>query len=381
MILRPSLMASVASAALLALLQPAVSGSAEAGSVSNGNKNSVTLSGQVNRAVLFADDGRDSEVFQVDNDASSSRFRIVAKGAVNESVSAGAMIEAQIESNSTASITIDDSIVGGAGDRGVGTGSFGERHVVAYFEHKQFGRLSLGQTDTASNGTSEIDLSGTAMAGYSDISTFSGAVKFRNEATGVFTAKTPGTVFSNMDGLSRDDILRYDTPTFGGFKLSASHVAGGAVDVAARYAGKFDGHRISAGVAFADNSSISTTVDSQINGSISIRHDSGLNGTVAAGVRDQKGAARDDATFWYAKLGYAANLNSLGPSSFSLDYMQADDIAANGDDAETFGVQAVQSIAAAGTEIYVGFRHHALDNATTNFEDIFSVLAGARIKF
>ena len=44
---------------------------------------------------------------------------------------------------------------------------------------------------------------------------------------------------SNFDGLSRTDVLRYDTPTFMGFSLSGSLVGDGATEWGAKYAGKF----------------------------------------------------------------------------------------------------------------------------------------------
>ena len=40
----------------------------------------VTLSGQINRAINVVDDGKDTDAFFVDNDASNSRFRLVAEG-------------------------------------------------------------------------------------------------------------------------------------------------------------------------------------------------------------------------------------------------------------------------------------------------------------
>jgi len=41
-----------------------------------------------------------------------------------------------------------------------GPNNFTERKLEIYFDSKRLGRLWLGQGDTASNGTSEVDLSG-----------------------------------------------------------------------------------------------------------------------------------------------------------------------------------------------------------------------------
>ena len=44
----------------------------------------LSISGQVNRGVLFADNGDDSEVFHVDNDNSSTRIRFIGQGQLTE---------------------------------------------------------------------------------------------------------------------------------------------------------------------------------------------------------------------------------------------------------------------------------------------------------
>ena len=41
----------------------------------------------------------------------------------------------------------------------------------------------------------------------------------------------------------------------------------------------------------------------------------------------------------------------------------------------------VQNFDKIGTEFYLGARNHELDRAGSNFDDIFAVLGGARVKF
>ena len=69
-----------------------VAPSTMAAEVSSGGDVSLTLSGQVNRALLWADDGANSRVFHVDNDNSSTRFRLVGNGSLNQNVDVGAQI-------------------------------------------------------------------------------------------------------------------------------------------------------------------------------------------------------------------------------------------------------------------------------------------------
>jgi predicted porin len=238
----------------------------------------LSLSGQVNRGVLYVDNGGDREVFHVDNDNSSTRVRFIGRGRLNEDVSIGSQIEVEFESNSTDAIRIDQ-------DSAAGPNSFTERKLELYGDSKRFGRLWLGQGDTASNGTSEVDLSGTSVIAYSDINDMSGGIAFQD---GGVLGPRISQVFSNFDGLSRDDRLRYDTPNFGGFTASASAVDGDAYDVAARFAGEVGDTKIAAAIGYADGGS-RTSFDDQINGSLSLLTPYGISLTAAAGLRDAHG--------------------------------------------------------------------------------------------
>ena len=329
----------------------------------------LTVSGQVNRGVLITDDGDESDIFHVDNDNSSTRVRFVGKGRVSDDFSIGTQMEVQFESNSTANVNQNNK-------RGVGNDNFTQRKLELYLDSKSLGRLWVGQGDTTSNGTSEVDLSGTSVVGYSGISDMAGGILFRNSDTGELTDISIGDAFSNFDGLSRDDRLRYDTPDFSGFKGSVSAIADDRWDVAGRYKGEFGPVKAVAAIAYSDPQS--SSVDGQINGSGSILHDSGVNLTIAAGAADRDDR---DPEFWYIKLGYLAKLNELGKTAFAIDYTEADDIDSANDEFKAYGLFAVQNLDDYGTEFYLGLRNHELDSPGTPTDDIFALLAGARVKF
>jgi predicted porin len=364
-----ALAVGLAAAALAGTVAPGM-----AAEVSSGNDSvSLTLSGQINRGLLYADDGANTALLNVDNDNSSTRVRFVGVGNYDDEISIGTVIEVQFESNSTANIKIDGSAPGGSDH-------FTERKLELYFDHKRYGRIWLGQGDTASNGTSEVDLSGTSVINYSGIADMAGGIEFGGFGIG----PQINQVFSNFDGLSRDDRIRYDTPNFGGFSLAASYADSRKSDVALRFAGDIGGGlKLAGAIAYAING----VVDSQINGSASLLHDSGFNVTGAAGVRDiQSGAVNPnrDPFFWYAKLGYIWG-GGIGNTAFAIDYTVAeeieDDLAATGDELTSYGIFAVQKIDKIGTELYFGVRNHELDRVGQNFDDVFAVLGGARIKF
>ncbi|MEP5758369.1 MAG: porin [Litoreibacter sp.] len=332
----------------------------------------LKFSGQVNRGVLLTDDGDQTDAFFVDNDNSSTRFRFTGDGDFGDGWSAGVNIEIQAESNSTATVNQITSNTNGSD-------FLTERKLEFYFANDAYGRLTLGQGDTASNGTSEVDLSSTAIVAYSSVSDLAGGILFRQE-DGTLSTVNIGSAFSNLDGLSRQDRIRYDTPTFGGFVASVSAGSDGLYDVALRYDGDHGDFRVGSAIAY----SINPSDDETVNGSVSVLHKTtGLSLTVAAGTRDQ-GDSTDlrDSSFGYIKAGYQTNgITSLGKTSFSVDYGQYDDFSGVDDEATSYGLAAVQHIDRISTDLYFGIRNYELDRPGTEFEDVLAVLAGARLKF
>jgi predicted porin/cell division protein FtsB len=246
-----------------------------------GDKVSVQLYGQVNRAFLAADDGDSSDYYFVDNDNSSTRLGLLGEAKVNDDLTIGTRMEFEYQSNASNEVNQDDKNPdGGDGD------GFDDRWLDVQFTSKRFGKLYLGKGSTASDGTSEVDLSGTDVVGYSSIGDMAGGILFYDDDTNARSATNIGGVFSNFDGLSRRNRIRYDSPEFWGFTLSGSLPSDGG-DVALRYAAKWgEDWKFAAAAAYADPQATSDTVASQYNGSASILHSSGINFTVAGGSQD-----------------------------------------------------------------------------------------------
>ena len=339
----------------------------------------LAISGQVNRGMLYAHDGGDGEFFHVDNDNSSTRFRLVGKARFDEEFSVGTQIEVQLESNSSANVSQ-------LSDRNADGNDFlSQRLLELYLDSETAGRLWLGQGKTASDGTAEVDLSSTTVIGSSDIQDLAGGILFRQTDAGVgVTPVSPaspaiGDVFDNLDGLSRDDRLRYDTPKLYGFQLSSSAIADGRYDVALRYSRKIADVKLASAFAFANQTDDSNIVD----GSISAVHTpTGISLTYAQGSRwDHTNSARNARTFLYTKLGWQWPIFPFGKTAISGDYYAGTDIGENGDFAQAWGLQFVQNIDKIATELYIGYRNFAYDEDDRNFDDIDVVLTGARIKF
>jgi len=337
----------------------------------------LELSGQINRAIVYADDETDSSTSFVDNDNSSSRFRIIGKHKM-DSLTFGTQIELELESNASNTVVIGQ-------DSPENDFSLKERKIE-FFMDTAAGRIWLGQGDTASNGTSEKDLSGTSMATYSEVQAWGGNMTLRQ-------SNNPGTeeepngikvkdVMSNFDGFSRRDRLRYDTPKFGGLMLSASVMDGEAFDVAAHFDRKFGDNRIKAALAYGDPGDRFGDYDYQLNGSLSFLHSSGFNVTLQAGTReidDDNDTTDDNPIGYWGKLGY-----KFGNAAVSLDYGFYEDFLGGNDssEAQVFGAFFVYKLKPLATEMYVGYRGYMLDDiGNTEYDDINMLIAGARVKF
>lgn len=335
----------------------------------------LRIYGQVNRGVLYANDGHAQEFFNVDNDHSSTRLGLVGEAKPREDLTVGAKIEVQMESNSSAAVNQAQNAPGG----GV---TFTERKLEVYAKSDRFGTIAAGQGSTASDGTAESDLSGTGVAGRVNFGELGGGLSFATSGTGAIAGNpTVGTVFSDMDGLSRNDRLRYDTPNFHGLSLATSWIDGGQWDAGARYSRDFAGNKFAAGVGYANPSGASATISDQVSASASFLLGSGWNVSVSAGQRGLKAAGRSEPDFVYGKVGYRATWSPLGRSNFAVDYGQVNDLVLNGDEAEMYGAQFVQNLDGFGLELYLSYRNYSLERTGANFDDIDVALGGARVKF
>ena len=326
------------------------------------------ISGQINRAILGGDNGNDSDVKFVDNDNSSTRFRFTGSNDFDEAWKVGIVWEVQMESNSSADDGID---IGQNGD--VGGASFTERKIEFYVDHKKLGKISLGQGDTASNSTAEVDLSGTDVVNYSSIADMAGGFSFRDNDDNVVAFI--GDVFSNYDGLSRRDRIRYDSPTFAGFFASGSYMNGQTWDVALRSAHEWQGFgKLAAAIGYVPGDNQRDPYK-QFDGSISFLHNSGLNLTFSHGMRDFDGGGRDDAKNYYVKLGY-----QIGKWALSVDYTYSENVAQDDDEAKSVGASAVWNVWDS-VQFYGSYRWHELDRDNVSTDDVNAVMIGGRVKF
>lgn len=342
----------------------------------SGSKNvRLAISGQINRGVLIADDGDDTNIYNVDNGNSSTRFRFIGEADMGK-WTAGTRFEAQFKSNPSDEVNQNNESI---------SAELSERWMEFNIGHASYGKLSVGQGDTASNNTSEVDLSGTDVVGYSSIADMAGGQLFYDDNTNALSATSIGDVSSNLDGLSRDDRVRYDTPTYFGFSAATSYASKDKWDAAAFHSGKYGDFKVGGAVAYSQPRG--STKD-RVNGSASVLHSSGFNATVSGGRQGVKSDDRDPWTM-YGKFGYLVDwqkhnvpmMAKVGKTALAVDYQRAEDLSVKNDKFDTVGGFIVQKVDDWAADLYVGFRWHKLDRDNTDFNDVFATLVGGRFKF
>ncbi|MBT5675324.1 MAG: porin [Rhodospirillaceae bacterium] len=352
----------------------AASGSSKSIIHSGKKDTELSISGQVNRMVFYADNGDQARWFHADNDRSSTRLRFVGKSKLDDVWSAGSNIEVQFESNSTGDVTIDQNTATAASN------SFTERKLELWFSNKDLGKLTFGQGPSASDGSVEEDLSGTGVisaAGFADLGT---SLLFRVSGTGgTSSGVTVGSLFSDQDGLSRDDRLRYDTPTFAGTKLSTSWVDGDEWDVAARYGREFDGTEVALAASYWDAAPTSQKTGFGLSASVKAPFGTSLTGSYSS--EDLEAAGRDDEEFWYVKLGHDFKMNDLGGTAVSVNYAETQDQGANNREGSFYSLAAVQKVSKISADLYAIIGVYDADLPGVQTEDITIGGFGARVKF
>ena len=235
---------------------------------------SLTVSGHVDRALLWYDDGSMRGFRTVDNNNSSSRFRLQGNAQVAPGLIAGYYIEFEFtDANSFGVDQIDarragPPIAGAAGTaqpNGHGNSPFviGIRQSHWYLKSDTLGTLSVGRLNNASKDMVVTDLGGIGIIANGDLR-LNGSEMFMRRAgttgreglcanglgctsTLRWSALTPGIDSFRIDG------VRYDSPTLMGFTLSAAIGDDVRWDVALRFAQSWNGIKVAAAAGYLED--------------------------------------------------------------------------------------------------------------------------------
>jgi len=275
-------------------------------------------SGQVSRMVVAPDAAVGDEIQHLDIGFSGSRFRFTGSEEMANGMTVGFKYEIQARRGAPEDgANLDDG------------GDNQENRLQDVFFKGDFGQISIGRGDGAGNGATEVDLSGTVLASPSSMDSNWGNFKITpdTDADPVDSnAQAWSSVYTMFDANSRENRVRYDSPSFNGVSFAVSTNQGNANELAVRYKGAIGDHKFGAAYytgSDADNTTGNTTATTVITdgedisgGSASLLLNNGFNFTVAISEKDvgTAGATRE-ATFF--KVGYKA-----GKHAFTID--QAD---------------------------------------------------------
>ena len=324
----------------------------------------MTVSGQINRAVMTTDNGEKTETYFVDNTNSSTRFRFSATGQITDTILAGALLEMEFESNPSSSISRANPQI---------SSELQERKAEIFFKGP-FGEVYLGQGDGAANGITHKDLSGTgvvALLGHAHM--IGGGTQF---VEGNQTGSTVSQTIANFDFESRYDRIKYQTNQFGPLTLAASigRKDDMVYETSAIYASEFSFGQFITGFGYSTEE-VTGGADNNdtVGGSASILLNNGLNAALSYSQLEADADYKSENTTF--RLGYKS-----GRHASSIDYGITDDRAQKGDKGTYIGLNYVFK-PVNWVELYATGRVFGLDRANTDFNDITVVAMGTRIKF
>ena len=383
-------------------------------------KVSLTVYGKVNESIGWWDDGFEDNVYQFTNDTSRTRFGFKGKAKINSDWYAGFKIEVGVRGADQGAIDADD-------DDG-GAPPFDLRKSEWTIGSKTYGAITVGEASMAHDGITQIQTANIKHFANPDVL----------DANDSFDIRIPGTngasagewdnlaqVLEPGEG-SRGNLVRYNTPTFAGFAMSAHWGEDDIWGVALRYANDIGGFKVAAGIGYGEaterdeectddagqaaNAVIGASCQ-ELGLSGSVMHKpSGVFVTGAYGIRwddgkdaifQNAGLATDDNQFYHIQAGIEQKFTPLGKTTFFGGYQDRDAGPTVRDDTGAFNqvngnvvtdfefdmweIGINQHFEAAAFDMYLHYKNYDADITTTAgkvaTEEWQTVIMGGHIQF
>ena len=411
----------------------------EATTARKGNRKvSLKISGWVNEQPLYWDDGTESNVYVGNNDQERTRFKFAGEAKIDADWSAGYTIEIGVRDTRSSRYSQND-------DEGGAALGLDIRKSSWFLKSKTYGKLTVGHDGSSTyHLLDDADFTNTRYYADAESITTIGIpgyflrVDGTTLRTGATTNATWGNILSpgatNTPGNGeRPDIIRYDSPEFKGFYVSASWGEDDLWDTALVYQGEIGEFQIAGRIGYAEYTDAPGGTGSghctggsdpakctEFGGSATVMHKPtglyvyGAYGQKNDDTRDLKYAAAvrpfidDEDQTWYLQAGIERKWHPLGTTTIFGSYRH-DDVGGaltssavdfdggayagqgyiTGLDMGTWSGGVVQNIAAAAMDVYLIYSHvdgevSTLRTGVPGTLDIDTMQffqAGARIQF
>ena len=335
----------------------------------------VTIYGQVNRAVRFANTGDNTEITSVDNDGSGSRIGVRAVGKANANLSVGSLTEFEWRDNARSGTNAGND--GGVGIR--------TRHVDLWLDHKDIGKLSMGHGSMAGDAAGLYELTGVSFVyGFAgangtdgtkadaSVKVITGGTQFPTDGTTPDAAGTEGEETTmeatgkargfrpfNFFG-ARENRIMYVTPSLMGARVRLSYGENKSWSAGLRYIGKPPGTKdftvaLFAGYRKNPNGHGEGVEKSAYAVSGGIKHSSGfnLNGSYDTDGEDSPMGAKH--MQWGVSGGWSGKVNDAGGTSIGIGYNRSSD--GQHGKAQQYWAAINQSIDAGAADVYAGISY------------------------
>ena len=257
------------------------------------------------------------------------------------------------------------------------------RYLDFILDRGSAGTYSIGHGSMATDQVMTADLSGTKLANSVSVPDMAGGFEFRTIA-GALSGIAVDDAYKTFDGIRRARI-RYDRAFLKGFKFSVS--AGAEIleknndelnlDVSVTYRGTVGDFQMEGAAGASITRQVRVLTRADIVGSFSALHvPSGLSLTVASAVDD------GNSRLAYLKIGYLADIFSVGPTALSADTYVGKNISVAGSRSKAWGLALVQHLPRPNVQVYLGVRKYDYDDATVAiYRPVKAVMFGTRWQF
>ena len=299
-----------------------------------------TISGHVNRALFIADGDRydatgalrEGTRSAVGNNGSSST-RIRATGSSEIMDGAGSVgVNLEYEEGGTVKQTWGES-----------TG-LSLRHANVWYSGA-FGKMTIGQGSEAGDGSA-----------YSDKSGVFGVNHGQGGNPGADASGKPlGGYWGSLDGGSRINMIRYDTPSLGPVSAAVSIGGGDIVSAAVVVAQDLGGTAVKA--QLAGRSTSGAAGSDTVSASFGIKLPAGFTWSGAWANQDATDPMKSDPSYFATMIGYV-----MGDSAVAAGIYRSADFENEGSEGQAIGVGFIHKIPKAGVELYAAAQAYTAED-------------------